>query len=217
MNIILIGAPGSGKGTQASLLAKEYSIEHISTGDLLRNEVQLGTEVGVLAKVVMDSGGLVGDDIILRMIKDKVLSDSCKGGFILDGFPRSLSQAEGLDKILIGVNRKINKVFNFVVEDEVIIKRIAGRYFCKKCGTVYNRYFNPSCRDGEYCKCGSLEFDSRSDDNEQTVKNRLLLFKEYSDPLVEYYKKKLLLVSVDALKNPSLIFEDIKLIITNLN
>ena len=215
MNIIFLGAPGSGKGTQASLLSSSLNIESISTGDLLRREVEKKSKIGVLAKLQMESGALVSDDVVINIIKEKITTKSCEKGFILDGFPRNINQALKLEEMLENCNKKIDKVFNFEVEEDVLIKRIAGRYTCKKCGAVYNRYFKPTFKEGECDNCGSNEFENRSDDNEVTVKNRLKVYKESSFPLIEYYKKKHLLVSIDALKISTLVFEDPKSSINN--
>ena len=215
MNFIFLGAPGSGKGTQASLLSKDFLIESISTGDLLRKELEKNSEIGILAKAQMQSGALVSDDIVIEIIKEKIVTKSCENGFILDGFPRNINQALKLEEMLDNCNKIIDKVFNFEVEEEVLVKRISGRYICKKCGTVYNRYFKPTIKDGKCDNCDSNEFETRSDDNELTVKNRLKVYKESSFPLIEYYKKKHLLVSIDALKISTLVFEDLKSSINN--
>lgn len=215
MNIIFLGAPGSGKGTQASLLSSSLNIESISTGDLLRKEVEKKSEIGILAKSQMESGALVSDDVVINIIKEKITTESCEKGFILDGFPRNINQALKLEEMLENCKKKIDKVFNFEVEEDVLIKRIAGRYTCKKCGAVYNRYFKPTLKDGECDNCGSNELENRIDDNEETVKNRLKVYKESSFPLIEYYKKKHLLVSIDALKISTLVFEELKSNINN--
>ena len=215
MNIIFLGAPGSGKGTQASLLSASLNIESISTGDLLRKEVEKKSKIGVLAKSQMESGALVSDEVVINIIKEKITTKSCENGFILDGFPRNINQALKLEEMLENCKKKIDKVFNFEVEEDVLIKRIAGRYTCKKCGAVYNRYFKPTSKDGECDNCGSNELENRIDDNEETVKNRLKVYKESSFPLIEYYKKKHLLVSIDALKISTLVFEELKSNINN--
>jgi adenylate kinase len=215
MNIIFLGAPGSGKGTQASLLSKNLDIESIATGDLLRKEVEKNSRIGNIAKEQMESGALVSDEVVIDIIKEKIITKNCEKGFILDGFPRNINQALKLEEMLHNCDKKINKVFNFEVEEDVLVKRIAGRYICKKCGAVYNRYFKPTIKDGKCDNCDSNEFETRSDDNELTVKNRLKVYKESSFPLIEYYKKKHLLVSIDALKISTLVFEDLKSNINN--
>jgi len=215
MNIIFLGAPGSGKGTQASLLSKNLNIESIATGDLLRKEVEKKSRIGNIAKEQMESGALVSDEVVIDIIKEKIVTKNCEKGFILDGFPRNINQALKLEEMFNNCNKKINKVFNFEVEEDVLVKRIAGRYICKKCGAVYNRYLKPTIKDGKCDNCDSNEFETRSDDNELTVKNRLKVYKESSFPLIEYYKKKHLLVSIDALKISTLVFEDLKSSINN--
>ena len=210
MNFIFLGAPGSGKGTQASLLSKEFFIESISTGDLLRKEVERNSKIGIIAKEQMESGALVSDEVVIEIIKEKIATKSCENGFILDGFPRNINQAVKLEEMLEKHNKKIDKVFSFDIEENVLIKRIAGRYTCKKCGTVYNRYFKPTSKEGECDNCGSNELENRIDDNEETVKKRLTVYKESSFPLIEYYKKKYLLVSINALKISTLVFEELK-------
>lgn len=215
MNIIFLGAPGSGKGTQASLLSKNLEIESIATGDLLRKEVEKNSIIGNIAKKQMESGALVSDEVVIDIIKEKIVTKNCEKGFILDGFPRNINQALKLEEMFNNLDKKINKVFNFEVEEDVLVKRIAGRYICKKCGAVYNRYFKPTVMEGKCDNCDSNEFETRSDDNELTVKNRLKVYKESSFPLIEYYKKKHLLVSIDALKISTLVFEDLKSSINN--
>lgn len=215
MNIIFIGAPGSGKGTQASLISKEFSIENISTGNLLRKEVDNKTAIGIKVKEIMQSGSLVSDNIVIDIIKNKLTSQDCKNGFLFDGFPRNIEQAIKLDELMDELKIKINKVFNFKIDEEILIKRIAGRYSCKNCGAVYNHYFNPTKMEGKCDLCDSTKFETREDDNERTVRNRLKIFNQTNFELIEYYKKKRLLVSLDALKIVSLIFEDIKSNINN--
>ena len=216
LNIILLGAPGSGKGTQANLLAKEFNIEQISTGNLLRREVECQSEIGKKAKAVMDAGKLVEDDIVVEIIKNKITKEECKKGFILDGFPRNIIQAQKLDYMLNEIDLKINYVFSFDIEDDILIKRISGRYSCSKCGSIYNKYFSPTAVEDKCDNCGSQDFQTRDDDNEDTVRSRLVVFKESGLPLIEFYKKKHLLVSIDALKIVPLIFEELKLYINKL-
>jgi len=207
MNLIFLGAPGSGKGTQSQMLQKHLNIPSISTGDMLRKEVAIQSEIGNIAKSFMDSGKLVPDEVVIDIIKNTIIKENCQRGFILDGFPRTINQAIELDKMMNSLSLKIDKVFNFEVSDDVLIKRISGRVSCKKCGSVYNRYFKPTIKEGFCDDCNSSEFESRVDDSEETVKNRLQVYYQSSFALIEFYKKKNLLVSIDALKIASLVFK----------
>lgn len=207
MNIIFLGAPGSGKGTQAVMLAKELNIPAISTGEALRKEVELQSEIGKLAKSYMDSGKLVPDEVVIGIIKNRITKTDCEKGFILDGFPRNIAQAISLEEMMNSLNKKIEKVFNFEVSEEILVQRIAGRFSCKKCGTVYNRYFKLPHKEGVCDNCVSTQFESRSDDNEVTVKNRLKVYHESTFALIEFYQKKNLLVPIQAVKSAPLVFE----------
>ncbi|MGI6443006.1 MAG: adenylate kinase [Synergistaceae bacterium] len=197
MRIILLGAPGAGKGTQAKSITSKYPIAHISTGDILRANVKEATDLGKNAKSYMDSGKLVPDDIIIAMIENRIKEADCKDGFILDGFPRTISQAEALDTMLKNLGVSLDVVVELEIEDDVIIKRLTTRRSCKSCGEIYNTLFNPTKLEGVCDKCGG-EVVQRDDDKESVIKNRLSVFYEQTAPLIEYYNKKKLLVTVDA-------------------
>ena len=205
INIIFLGAPGSGKGTQSVLLAENLKIPNISTGEILRKEVIAKSEIGDLATSYMNSGSLVPDQVVVDIIKKRIAEDDCGQGFILDGFPRNFEQAQILEKMMSQVQKKINLVVNIEVNDEVLVKRISGRFSCKKCGTVYNRFFSQTKIENICNKCGSSEFESRSDDNEKTVKQRLKVYNQNTAELIELYRKKGLIYSVDGLKNIALV------------
>jgi adenylate kinase len=207
MNIIFLGAPGSGKGTQAEMLAKKLNTPAISTGEALRKEVELQSEIGKLAKSYMESGQLVPDQVVIGIIKNRIVQVDCTNGFILDGFPRNVAQAISLNEMLTSLQKEIDFVFNFDVAEDVLVKRISGRFSCKKCGSVYNRYFKMPKKEGVCDNCDSTEFQSRSDDNEATVKNRLKTYHESTFALIDFYEKNNLLVSIAAVKSAPLVFE----------
>lgn len=217
INLVLLGAPGSGKGTQAAMLAKALNIPAISTGDALRKEVEAQSEIGKLAKSYMSSGQLVPDQVVLDIVKNRVAEQDCQKGFILDGFPRNLNQAEMLEKTLASIEKKISLAIDFQVEDEIVIKRISGRFFCKKCGAIYNHHFKQPKNAGICDECGSTEFDSRNDDKEETVRNRLKVYHETTAGLIEFYRKNNLIYSLNALKNSALLFEEVLAVVQNTN
>ena len=187
MRIVLLGAPGSGKGTQAKLLVEKYKIPQFSTGDLLRAAVAAGTELGKKAKAAMDAGQLVADDVVLGMIQERLATPDAKGGFILDGFPRNIPQAQALDAMLARVGQPLQLALLVDVDIEVLMKRLTGRRTCGTCGAIYNVYYTPSKVPGKCDKCGGT-LQHRSDDNETTVRNRLKVYEEQTAPLVSYYK-----------------------------
>ena len=187
MRIVLLGAPGSGKGTQAKLLVEKYNIPQISTGDLLRAAVAAGTDLGKKAKAAMDAGQLVTDDIVLGMIQERLSQADAKAGFILDGFPRNIPQAQSLDAMLARTGQPIQLALLVDVEQDVLMKRITGRRSCGSCGAIYNIYFSPTSEPGKCDKCGGV-LQHRSDDNEDTVRNRLEVYEQQTAPLVSYYK-----------------------------
>jgi adenylate kinase len=189
MRIVLLGAPGSGKGTQAKLLVEKYKIPHISTGDILRTAVSAGTELGKKAKTAMDNGQLVSDELVLGMIQERLSRPDARIGFILDGFPRNIPQAQALDAMLARLSRPLQLAVLVDVDKQVLVKRITGRRTCSSaaCGATYNIYFSPSKSPGKCDKCGST-LQHRSDDNEQTVRKRLQVYEQQTAPLVAYYR-----------------------------
>jgi len=188
MRIVLLGAPGSGKGTQAKQLIERYNIPQISTGDLLRAAVGAGTELGLKAKAAMDSGALVSDEIVLGMIRDRLQESDAQNGFILDGFPRNTSQAESLDTLLEDLGQPLKTALLIDVPFDSLMKRLTGRLTCGQCGAIFNRYTNPPKQEGVCDKCGSDNLVHRADDNEETVGNRLKVYQEQTEPLISYYK-----------------------------
>ncbi len=189
MNLILLGPPGCGKGTQAKRLIEKYGIPQISTGDLLRAAVKNGTELGKKAKEFMDAGKLVPDEVVIGMVKERLAESDCAKGFILDGFPRTVPQAEALDKTLEGMSKKIDKVVSIEVPDDEVVKRLGGRRTCKGCGAMYHLEFQKPKKDGVCDKCGG-ELYQRDDDNEATIRNRLGVYHDQTSPLKDYYGKK---------------------------
>ncbi|RLI80018.1 adenylate kinase [Archaeoglobales archaeon] len=216
MNLILLGGPGAGKGTQAKLIVEEYKIPQISTGDMLRDAVKQGTELGKKAKEYMDKGELVPDEIVIGIVRDRLKQPDCEKGFILDGFPRTIAQAEALDKMLDEIGKKIDAVINIYVPEEEIVKRIVNRRTCKKCGAIYHLIYSPPKEPDKCDKCGG-ELYQRDDDKEETVRERLRVYKEQTEPLIEYYKKKGILYNVDGTKDINGVFEEIKGVLSKLS
>ncbi len=185
MNLILLGAPGAGKGTQAEVISAALNIPQISTGNILREAVKNGTEYGLKAKAAMDSGSLVSDDVVIGILKDRIAMDDCKNGFILDGFPRTVPQAEALDQM----NVRIDKVLEIHVEDATIQTRLSGRRVCEDCGASYHTEFKPTKVEGKCDKCGGNTIQ-RKDDKPETVIERLKVYHEQTAPLKDYYEKQ---------------------------
>ena len=197
MRLILLGAPGAGKGTQAKKLSEKYGIPKISSGDILREAKQKGTALGLKAKSYMDSGQLVPDDVVIGIVEEKLKDKDCVKGWILDGFPRTLQQAQALDRILTGIRTSIGHVLNFEVDEEKIIKRISGRRSCESCQSAYHIYFNLPKKDGVCDSCGG-RLIQRNDDKEETVRERLKVYQEKTQPLVNYYSERSLLKKIEA-------------------
>ena len=196
MKIIMLGAPGAGKGTQAQMIAEQYHIPHISTGDIFRANIKNGTELGKKAKEFMDKGQLVPDELTVQLLLDRVAQDDCKDGYVLDGFPRTIPQADVLDQELTKLGDKVDYAINVDVPDENIIHRMSGRRACLKCGATYHIEHIPPKKEGICDKCGS-ELVQREDDKPETVKNRLSVYHEQTQPLIDYYTKQGVLKTVD--------------------
>ena len=197
--LILLGPPGAGKGTQARMLEETFGLVQLSTGDLLRAAVAAGTDAGMAAKAVMAAGGLVSDDIVLAILKDRMADPDTKKGVILDGFPRTAGQAEALDALLASTGQRVNSVISMEVEDGPMIARVAGRYTCGGCGEGYHDAFKQPAKAGVCDKCGSTEFKRRADDTAETAGARLAAYHAQTAPLIAYYKGRGVLERVDAM------------------
>ncbi len=208
MKIIMLGAPGAGKGTQAKMLADKYAIPHISTGDIFRANIKNGTELGNKAKTYMDQGLLVPDELVVDLVVDRVKQDDCKKGYILDGFPRTIPQAESLDAALAELGDKVDYAVNVEVPDENIIRRMSGRRACVACGATYHIVHIPTKVEGICDRCGN-KLILRDDDKPETVEKRLKVYHEQTQPLIDYYNGKGSLVEVDGTKDMNDVFEDI--------
>ena len=208
MKIIMLGAPGAGKGTQAKQIADKYSIPHISTGDIFRANIKNGTELGKKAKQYMDQGALVPDELTCDMVMDRIQQDDCKNGFVLDGFPRTIPQAEALDAALGKINEKMDYAIDVDVPDENIVNRMSGRRACLNCGATYHLISIPPKVEGICDRCGS-EIVLREDDKPETVQKRLKVYHEQTQPLIDYYKNQGILKSVDGTQPMDEVFKAI--------
>ncbi|MBR1876845.1 MAG: adenylate kinase [Lachnospiraceae bacterium] len=209
MKIIMLGAPGAGKGTQAKMIAQSYKLPHISTGDIFRANIKEGTDLGKEAKTYMDEGKLVPDELTVRILLDRVAKDDCKDGYVLDGFPRTIPQAEVLEKELEKLGDKVDYAINVDVPDENIINRMSGRRACLKCGATYHIKHVPPKKEGICDVCGS-ELVLRDDDKPETVKKRLDVYHEQTQPLIEFYTKRDVLKTVNGNADPKDVFAAIK-------
>lgn len=208
MKIIMLGAPGAGKGTQADKICAKYNIPHISTGDIFRANIKNNTELGRKAKEYMDKGLLVPDELVVDLVVDRVKADDCSNGYVLDGFPRTIPQAEALDEALYSMGEKVDFAINVEVPDENIINRMSGRRACVTCGATYHIVYAPTKAEGICVKCGS-ELILRDDDKPETVKKRLDVYHDQTQPLIDYYTAKGVLKEVDGTQDMEKVFSDI--------
>ncbi|MDX2073143.1 MAG: adenylate kinase [Alphaproteobacteria bacterium] len=199
MNLILLGPPGAGKGTQAQHLSAKFGLAKLSTGDMLRAAVAAGTEVGKMAKDIMARGALVPDEIMVNLIRDRIRETDCANGFILDGFPRTVAQAEALDAMLAAEKKRMNYIIELKVDDQKLVERITGRFSCTKCGAGYHDSFKKPKTAGVCDECGGTEFSRREDDNAETVTKRLAAYHAQTAPLLPYYRAKGTLYTVDGM------------------
>lgn len=208
MNIVLMGLPGAGKGTQADKIVEKYDIPHISTGDMFRAAISNGTELGLKAKSYMDSGSLVPDEVTIGIVRERLSQPDCDQGFLLDGFPRTIEQAEALDAILADLDKSIEHVVNIEVAKEDLVKRLTGRRICKVCGSSYHLIFNPPKEEGKCDKDGG-ELYQRADDNPETVNNRLEVNIKQSQPLLDFYAAKNVLTDINGDQEIGKVFADV--------
>lgn len=209
MNIVLVGPPGAGKGTQAGMIVTNYKIPHIATGDMFRDAVARGTELGLKAKEYMNAGKLVPDEVTIGIVKDRLGLEDCAAGFLLDGFPRTVVQAEALDNILSDSAKKIDKVLNITVPDDILINRMVGRRICRGCGALYHIEFSPSAKAGICDKCGG-ELYQRGDDQESTAVKRVAVYNNETSPVLDYYNKKNILVDINGNRFKNDVWQDVQ-------
>ena len=208
MNIVLMGLPGAGKGTQADKIIEKYAIPHISTGDMFRAAIKNGTELGLKAKSFMDEGKLVPDEVTIGIVRERLSQADCEKGFLLDGFPRTVPQAEALDSILVELGKNIEHTINIEVEKDELVARLSGRRICKTCGMSYHLIFNPPAEEGKCDKEGG-ELYTRADDNPETVSNRLEVNMNQAQPLLDFYQAKGVLSNINGQQHIDLVFADL--------
>ncbi|PNU21598.1 adenylate kinase [Geothermobacter hydrogeniphilus] len=209
MNLILLGPPGAGKGTQAKLLIEHFGIPQISTGDMLRAAVKAGTEMGLKAKACMDSGALVPDEVVIGIVRDRLQEADCEKGFILDGFPRTVPQADALKSTLAGLGKELQAVISLEVDIEALVERLTGRRTCRSCGQGFHLRFDPPGTAGVCDACGG-ELYQRDDDREETIRNRMKVYQEQTAPLVSYYQRDGLLAAIDGMQDIAVVQSDIR-------
>lgn len=208
MIVVLLGPPGSGKGTQAKYISQKYNVPHISTGDIFRKNIGEKTELGIKAKEYIDKGQLVPDELTIQIVKSRIVEADCKNGFLLDGFPRTIAQAEALDKMLLSLNKSLGSVLNIQVSDKKLIERLSGRRVCPACGASYHVVTLPSPK-GDFCGVCGAALVQRADDCEDTIKNRLIVYKNQTHPLIEYYKSKSLISDINGEQDIDKVLVDI--------
>ena len=208
MKIIMLGAPGAGKGTQAKMIAEKFEIPHISTGDIFRANIKNGTELGMEAKKYMDQGLLVPDELTVGLVTDRITQDDCKNGFMLDGFPRNVAQAQQLGQYLNSVDLALDRVINIEVDKDILVGRAVGRRICKSCGATYHVEFNPPKESG-ICDVCQGELYQRADDNEETVSKRIQVYLDETKPLVDYYSSQGIIANINGQQSIDKVFEDI--------
>ena len=216
LNLMLMGLPGAGKGTQAEKIVDEYKIPHISTGDIFRAAMKNGTPMGLEAKKLIDKGELVPDEVTNGIVKERLAKDDVNDGYMLDGFPRNMAQAEALDEFGKELGKSLNCVINIHVDPESLMERLTGRYICRDCGATYHKVFNPTKVEGTCDRCGGHEFFQREDDKPETVKNRLDVNIKMNTPLLDFYKKQGLLHEVNGNQDIDKVFADIKEILDQI-
>nr|WP_286183348.1 adenylate kinase [Bacillus sp. ISL-55] len=214
--MVLMGLPGAGKGTQADKIVGKYNIPHISTGDMFRAAIKEGTELGLQAKSFMDKGELVPDEVTIGIVRERLSKEDCENGFLLDGFPRTVAQAEALDSMLADLGKKIDYVINIDVDQSILMERLTGRRICKNCGATYHLVFNPPAKEGVCDRCGG-ELYQRADDNAETVQNRLDVNVQQTKPLLNFYEDKGYLRNINGQQDIDVVFVDIEELLGGLN